>query len=149
MPVRGASRSARNSLDTLEDGAPSSFKDAGFLDTGDVIDLRVGRCHFIAWDGSIINVGGQKLHTKEIEAVINGHPDVGMLRVTARRNPITGATVIADVAVAPESPSLDALKGEILAACRDMRSRRTVPASARFGPSIEVAAAGKPAPART
>ena len=53
--------------------------------------------------GGVINVGGLKVHPEEVEAVINAHPWVRMSLVKARRNPITGAVVTADVVLAEES----------------------------------------------
>src|SRR5262249_60705169 len=40
--------------------------DEGFVDTGDVIELRDGRYYFIGRRGGIINVGGLKVHPEEI-----------------------------------------------------------------------------------
>ena len=50
----------------------------GFIDTGDIVELRGERYHFVGRRGGIINVGGLKVHPEEIEAVINRHPDVRM-----------------------------------------------------------------------
>jgi acyl-coenzyme A synthetase/AMP-(fatty) acid ligase len=91
----------------------------------------------------VINIGGQKVHPEEIEAVINRHPDVQMSLVQARKNPITGAIVVADVVVTAEHAPLDALRGQILAACRGTLARYKVPATIRFVSAIEVAASGK------
>jgi len=97
--------------------------------------------------GGIINVGGLKVHPEEIEAVINRHPDVRVSLVRARKNPITGAIVVADVvrrAAANGDQVRDAdLKREILEACRDSLPQHKVPASIRFVPSLDVSATGK------
>ena len=45
----------------------------------------------------VINVGGLKVYPEEVEAVINRHPLVRMSLVRTRKNPITGALVVADV----------------------------------------------------
>ena len=37
------------------------------------------------------------MHPEEVEAVINRHPQVRMSLVRTRKNPITGALVVADV----------------------------------------------------
>ncbi|HWB49451.1 MAG TPA: fatty acid--CoA ligase family protein [Stellaceae bacterium] len=135
-------RSARNSLGYLG-GIPQPFDDDGFVDNGDIVELRDGRYHFVGRRGGVINIGGQKVHPEEIEAVINRHPEVQMSRVTARKNPITGAIVVADVVVAAAHAPLDAVKGQILDACRGTLARYKVPATIRFVPAIEVAASGK------
>ncbi len=136
-------KSGRNALGYLGAEAAPLFDADGFVDTGDMVELRGERYQFVGRRGGIINVGGQKVHPEEIEAVINRHPNVRMSRVTARKSPITGALVAADVVVTEAHPPLDALKADILGACRDALARHKVPASIRFVPAIEVAASGK------
>lgn len=80
---------------------------------------------------------------EEVEAVINRHPEVQMSVVRARKNPITGAIVVADVVVAAEHAPLDAVKAQILSARRGALARYKVPATIRFVRAIEVAASGK------
>src|SRR6202047_226359 len=72
----------------------------GFVDTGDMVELRGDRYHFVGRRGGIINIGGLKVHPEEIEAVINRHAEVRMSRARSRRSPITGAIVVADVLLA-------------------------------------------------
>jgi acyl-coenzyme A synthetase/AMP-(fatty) acid ligase len=136
-------KSARNALGYLGVGVLQPFDKDGFVDTGDIVELRDGRYRFVGRQGGVINIGGQKIHPEEVEAVINRHPEVQMSLVRARKNPITGAIVVADVVVTSEHASLEALKGQILAACRGALARYKVPAAVRFVPAIEVAASGK------
>ena len=72
----------------------------GFVDTGDMVELRGERYHFVGRRGGIINIGGLKVHPEEIEAVINRQAEVRMSRARSRRSPITGAIVVADVVLA-------------------------------------------------
>ena len=65
----------------------------GFVDTGDRLEARAGRCYFAGRRGGVINVGGLKVHPEEVEAVLNAHPWVRISLVHARSNPITGAIV--------------------------------------------------------
>ena len=99
--------------------------------------------------GGIINVGGLKVHPEEVEAVINAHPAVRVSLVKARRNPITGAVVTADV-VLEASPSGVAdtvweqiVRKEILVACRTNLAAHKVPALIHFVPSLAVSPSGK------
>lgn len=118
----------------------------GFVDTGDIVELREGRYHFVGRRGGVINVGGLKVHPEEVEAIINRHPDVRMSLVRARRNPITGAVVVADVVLRTscgQAPHMAELKSEILAACRDSLPLHKVPAAVRFVPKLDVSASGK------
>jgi acyl-coenzyme A synthetase/AMP-(fatty) acid ligase len=136
-------RSNRNALGYLGDGAAPLFDADGFVDTGDEVELREGRYYFVGRRGGIINIGGQKVHPEEIEAVINRHPGVRMSLVKARKSPITGAIVVADVVAAAEPADAEALKREILDGCRTALARHKVPASIRLVPAIAVAASGK------
>ncbi|HYM08801.1 MAG TPA: AMP-binding protein, partial [Terriglobales bacterium] len=69
----------------------------GFVDTGDMLELRGDRYYFVGRRDGVINVGGLKVHPEEVETVINRHPLVRMSLVRTRKNPITGALVVADV----------------------------------------------------
>jgi acyl-coenzyme A synthetase/AMP-(fatty) acid ligase len=130
-------------LGYLGDDPAALVDDDGFVDTGDIVELRDDRYHFVGRRGGVINIGGQKVHPEEIEAVINCHPDVRMSRVRARKNPMTGAIVVADVVPVAKHMPLEALKGEIIEACRSTLARHKVPASIDFVTTIEVAASGK------
>jgi acyl-coenzyme A synthetase/AMP-(fatty) acid ligase len=99
--------------------------------------------------GGIINVGGLKVHPEEVEGVINCLPSVRMSLVKARKSPITGAIVVADIVVQAEadciggSPDTKALKIEILEACRRALAPHKVPVAIRLVPSLDVASSGK------
>ncbi len=87
----------------------------GFVDTGDLLELRAGRYYFAGREDGTINVGGLKVHPEEVEAVINRHPQVSMSLVRMKKSPITGAIVIADVVLktpqsVPEGATTDAAR---------------------------------------
>jgi len=110
------------------------------------VELRGDRYFFIGRRGGIINVGGLKVHPEEVEAVINRHPEVSMSLVRSRKNPITGAIVVADVVLRAEHGEAEraaALKREIMQACRDRLPQHKVPAAIRFVPTLDVSATGK------
>jgi len=129
-------------------GPGAALLDAdGFVDTGDIVELRGDRYYFVGRRGGIINVGGLKVHPEEIEAVINRHPDVQMSLVKSRKNPITGAIVVADVVLRTQpgdgNDRSAELKREILQVCRDRLPQHKVPAAIRIVPSLDVFATGK------
>jgi acyl-CoA synthetase (AMP-forming)/AMP-acid ligase II len=66
-------------------GGEPLVDDAGFVDTGDMVERYGERFHFAGRRGGIINVGGLKVHPEEIEAVINRHPSVRMSLVQGRQ----------------------------------------------------------------
>jgi acyl-coenzyme A synthetase/AMP-(fatty) acid ligase len=117
----------------------------GFVDTGDMVELRGDRYHFVGRRGGIINIGGLKVHPEEIEAVINGHAEVRMSRARSRRSPITGAIVVADVILADgcDASGGDEIRNKILADCRARLASHKVPAMIKFVASLDITAAGK------
>ncbi len=117
----------------------------GFVDTGDMVELRDGRYHFVGRRGGIINIGGLKVHPEEVEAVINRHPSVRMALVKARKSPITGAIVVADIVVeaATGASETEGLKNEILDACRQVLPRHKVPTVIHFVRALDISASGK------
>jgi acyl-coenzyme A synthetase/AMP-(fatty) acid ligase len=121
--------------------------DSGFVDTGDMVELRGERYYFVGRKGGIINIGGLKVHPEEVEAVINRHPQVRMSLVRPRQSPITGAIVVADVVLKSEPEAAPApqaeVKDDILKLCREALPRHKVPAAISFVPTLAVAATGK------
>jgi acyl-coenzyme A synthetase/AMP-(fatty) acid ligase len=121
----------------------------GYVDTGDMVELRDGRYYFVGRRGGVINVGGLKVHPEEVEAVINGDPRVRMSLVRARKSPITGAVVVAEVVltdgagVAVDSGESDVLKRDLLDLCRRALPAHKVPTMLRFVPTLELSPAGK------
>jgi len=127
---------------------PKPLKDAdGFVDTGDVVELRDSRYHFAGRRDGVINIGGLKVHPEEVEAVINRHPRVQMSLVRTRRNSIVGALVVADVLLklTPTTGNGQAghLEDEILQLCRGELPRHKVPAAIRFVNDLRIAGTGK------
>jgi len=141
-------RSRRNAARYLGAEPGVLVSSDGYVDTGDMVELKDGRYYFRGRVGGVINVGGLKVYPEEVESVLNADPRVRMSLVRARRNPITGAVVVADVVLAnPASPALsdtpDAVKNDLLDACRRTLAAHKVPAMLRFVPALEFTAAGK------
>jgi acyl-coenzyme A synthetase/AMP-(fatty) acid ligase len=140
-------RSSRVATRLLGDPARVLADAAGFIDTGDIVELRGNRYYFAGRREGIINIGGRKVHPETIEAVINQHPAVHMSRVSGRASPITGAIAVAEVVVnlsdAAGAPSFAVVKEEILGMCRTRLAAHEVPVTLRQVASIEIAASGK------
>jgi acyl-coenzyme A synthetase/AMP-(fatty) acid ligase len=117
----------------------------GFVDTGDMVERRGDRYHFIGRRGGIINIGGLKVHPEEIEAVVNRQPEVRMSRAKSRRSPITGSIVVVDVILADDADASrsDEIRKRILADCKASLAPHKVPAVIKFVPSLDITAAGK------
>lgn len=143
-------RSTRAASRYLGQNAERLVDDDGFIDTGDMVERRDDRYYFVGRRGGIINVGGLKVHPEEVEAVINRHHDVRMSLVRARKSPIMGAIVVADVVLNDDvavpgngGQETDGLKDEIIHLCRGALPQHKVPATVRFVPALDMTAAGK------
>ena len=140
-------RSPRTATRYLGADAPTLRDQAGFVDTGDLVERCGARCRFVGRRGGIINVGGHKVHPEAVEAVINQHPDVHMSRVSSRPSPITGALVVAEIVLRPDQGrAVDGFKttrDEVLALCRERLPAWQVPAMLKQAASLDVAASGK------
>src|SRR3989441_453288 len=142
-------RSARNAVRYAGEEHSRLTDDEGFVDTGDMVERRGDRYYFLGRKSGIINVGGLKVHPEEVEAAINRHPAVCMSMVRSRRSPITGSLVAADIVLKAEPDPSGAggrivdFRREILQICHDRLAPHKIPATIRFVPALEMAAAGK------
>jgi acyl-coenzyme A synthetase/AMP-(fatty) acid ligase len=136
-------RSARTASGYLGSAAARFGDGTGFIDTGDMVELRGDRYHFLGRREGVVNVGGQKVYPEEVEAVLNCHPAVQISRVWARKNPITGAVVAADVVLRETRADFARVKESLLRSCRAALSAHKVPVTLRAVTSLGVASSGK------
>ncbi len=121
----------------------------GYVDTGDLVEMCDGRYQFKGRKTGVINVGGLKVHPEEVESVLNADRRVRVSLVRARRNPIVGSVVVADVvltedaAAAGDAAAAERVKAELLEHCRRALPVHKVPTALRFVPALELTAAGK------
>ena len=140
-------RSSRTAERYLGENPPALRDPDGFVDTGDVIELRDGRYYFQGRRDGMINVGGLKVHPEEVEAVLNRHPRVRLALVKAKKNPITGALVAANVLLKdssiPEGEQAHELQQAIKQFCRGSLAPHKVPAAISFVPALTISETGK------
>ncbi len=141
-------RSPGNAAGYLDDGLTAIVGADGYVDTGDLVERVDTRYHFRGRRDGVINVGGSKVSPEEVESVLNADPRVRVSRVSARRNPVTGSVVVADVVLIDAMNSVDShtaesVKSDLLNACRRMLQAYKVPAILRVVPALELTAAGK------
>ncbi|MGO9171809.1 MAG: ANL family adenylate-forming protein [Rhodomicrobium sp.] len=142
-------RSKRTARRYIGEEGRALAREDGFVNTGDMVELRGSRYYFTGRRDGVINVGGQKVHPEEVETVINRHPSVAASLVKTQRNSIIGAVVVADVVLTPAEPqSLGAerravLQREILDSCRAQLPSHKVPALIRFLPALTLTSGGK------
>ena len=135
-------RSPRCALGLLNGTVEALPRADGFVDTGDAVSRHADRYVFAGRRDGVVNVGGQKVYPEEVEAVLNLHPAVQMSLVSARRSPITGAIVSADIVRRP-GIGPEALAAELRMFCSARLPRHKVPVSIRIVPSLAMAASGK------
>jgi acyl-coenzyme A synthetase/AMP-(fatty) acid ligase len=136
-------RSARRALRLIGAEAPALVDADGFVDTGDMIEVRGDRCYFIGRRGGVINVGGAKVHPEEVEAVLNSLASVRASRVFAKSSPITGALVAAEIVAAEPAAQGRELERAIIADARLRLPAHMAPARIKFVADLPMTDAGK------
>ncbi len=142
--VRGALqfRSPRTASGYLGMAAPVLRDAEGWVDSGDLVERRGERFHFVGRANGTINVGGLKVSPEEVEAVINGCPGVRASRVAGRPSPLLGALVSAEV-VLDGSSEPAAVREAIGERCRAALASHKAPASIRFVDALPLGPGGK------
>ena len=115
----------------------------GFVDTLDNVALGDDRVTFLGRDTGVVNVGGAKVYPEVVERTLNEFPQVAFSRVVSRKNPITGAILIAEVVPAERPANPGDFKAELLRHCRHRLPIEAVPALVKLSDVIPVNAAGK------
>jgi acyl-CoA synthetase (AMP-forming)/AMP-acid ligase II len=69
--------------------------------TGDLVEVRDDRIHFVGRTSEIINVGGAKIHPLPVEELVCSVEGVELAAVYGRPNPVTGQIVAMDVVAQP------------------------------------------------
>jgi acyl-CoA synthetase (AMP-forming)/AMP-acid ligase II len=108
-----------------------------WVQTGDLVEERDGRVHFVGRTSEIINVGGAKVHPLPVEEVICSVAGVELAAVYGRPNPITGQIVAADV-VAAAGIDTEGLEADIRKACAEALPRPGRPRRIRFVAELSV-----------
>ena len=83
--------------------AESPFDEDGWYDTKDLVDVRYDFYRVVGRTSEMINVGGLKFMASEVERVALTHPDVTLVKASARDNPITGQHVELKLQPRPDS----------------------------------------------
>jgi acyl-CoA synthetase (AMP-forming)/AMP-acid ligase II len=104
--------------------------------TGDLVEVRGDRIHFVGRKTEIINVGGAKVHPLPVEETVCSVPGVQLAAVYGRPNAVTGQIVAVDVVAAP-GVDTDALAKEIRAACQALPAAGR-PRRIRFVEELEI-----------
>lgn len=104
---------SNRSMTSYIGGEPVADK---WFNTGDAVEVRDDRVHFLGRRSSRINVGGEKVYPEEVESVLRQVDGVVEARVSAVESSIVGQLVQAEIVPAEDVDTAD-LTGRIRAAC--------------------------------
>lgn len=124
-------------------GGQGAVAEAGWVNTGDIVEIQGDRVLFRGRGSGVINVGGDKVHPEEVERAVLSHPAVRLVRIYAKANPIVGALVAADIVLHPEAGDPAALREALKTYLAARLERHMVPAFIRFVADFEMNSAGK------
>ncbi|MBA6370463.1 acyl--CoA ligase [Colwellia sp. BRX8-4] len=119
--------------------------DDGFINTGDIVEVKDSRILFLGRDSGTINVGGNKVIPEEIEAVLNSHSKVMQSRVFGKKNPVLGMLVNAEI-ISNKTLAIDEekkFKKELFAFCNGKLEPFKIPAMLKFVECIAINESGK------
>jgi acyl-CoA synthetase (AMP-forming)/AMP-acid ligase II len=133
----------RPPVTALRPGLPGITVDAqGYVCSGDRVAVGDDRITFLGRENGLINIGGVKVYPETVEAALKTVPGVGLVQVSAKRSPVTGALVLAEVQLAAGADA-EETRRRILETGRARLPREAVPAIIRFVEGFETNAAGK------
>ncbi|MEX0333111.1 AMP-binding protein [Vibrio tubiashii] len=117
----------------------------GFINTGDLVEVKGERVLFLGRDSGSINVGGNKVMPEKVESALEGSPFISMAKVFAKKNPVLGALVSAEIVTTEQGQALSSkeLKAELISFCRDKLAAFEIPAMFKRVDVIETNATGK------
>lgn len=119
------------------------YEEDGFIDTGDIIEIKNDRVYFLGRDSGAINVGGNKVLPEEVEQVLLSSGLIYSTYVYPKKNPMMGNIVCADVVLKDKSVDKQAIKLELLKYCREKLENFKVPAILKFVDELEITQSGK------
>jgi acyl-CoA synthetase (AMP-forming)/AMP-acid ligase II len=121
----------------------SMYTNDGYINTGDLVKIEKDRVYFLGRESGSINIGGNKVQPEEVEAKLLESNLVQTAYVYAKRNPIMGSLVCADVT--PKDLTVDKilLKKQLLEFCRNTLENFKVPAILRVVDNLEITQNGK------
>lgn len=118
----------------------SSLTPDGWIDTGDLVEIKGDRVYFLGRNDEVINVGGMKVNPEEVENVLEQLDEIENACVFAKKNPVTGNIVAAHV-VLKKGTHLDI--ASIIQRARTYLADFKIPRYIKQVMEIEVSANGK------
>lgn len=119
------------------------YLDDGFIDTGDIIEIKGDRVYFLGRNSGAINVGGNKVQPEEVENILITSAYVNAAFVYPKKNSMMGNIVCADIVLSGNTIDKKIVKTEILKFCREKLENFKVPAIIKFVDELETTHSGK------
>ena len=123
-------------------GGNTVSEDDGWIDSGDLVERIGDRYIFLGRANGTINVGGMKVQPSQIEQVLQSHPGVALVAVSARKNPFTGNLVQATI-VPSEQGDHAQLKRDLIEFCGQKLEKFKMPAVWKFVEELPISSTGK------
>lgn len=106
--------------------APNPFDEAGWYNTGDLVEQRDGLLRIKGRSNRIINVAGEKVNPFEVESVLREMPNVADVLVWGKKSAVTGWIVAATLELTQQEPRLE-LQRRVAEFCRHRLEPYKVP----------------------
>jgi len=119
------------------------YDSEGYINTGDRVEIKNGRVHFLGRDSGSINVGGNKVQPEEVEKILLSCDLLSAAYVYAMKNAMMGSLVCADVVLKDDTTEKKEAKTIILKYCREHLEGFKVPAIIKFVKELQTTQSGK------
>lgn len=119
------------------------YKDDGYIDTGDIVEIKNDRIYFLGRDSGAINVGGNKVQPEEVEQILLSSKLLHEAFVYGKKNPMIGNLVCADVVPKDKTADTKIVKNELIKLCREQLENYKVPAIIKFVDELQTTQSGK------
>lgn len=117
--------------------------DQGFINSEDTVQVTSDRVIVLGRSNGAINVGGNKVHPEEVEAVLLDYPGVRFASVRGQKNPFTGFIVVADVVIDLNNGAVKISAKDLIDFCKKRLQTYKVPAKIQFVESLAINSTGK------
>lgn len=116
----------------------------GWIETGDMLRLDGERYFFLGRESGLINVGGNKVLPEKIEEILLMHPAVIAARAYAKKSPITGELVAAEIVISETAKGTEReIKRDVKNFSAERLEKFETPAFIKGVDSIELNESGK------
>lgn len=121
----------------------SMYDKNGFINTGDLVNIKKDRIYFQGRESGSINIGGNKVQPEEIEAILLESNLVKEVYVYPKKSPIIGSLVCADIVIDSQQKDKNTIKKNILNYCKQNLPKYKVPALLRIVETINLSQCSK------